>query len=305
MTRIFRAVLKLSTAGVVVAALVYGGLVATAWFRYGTVVPPRPDERDALLDTFMPVYEVVERHAIEVDAPASVTLGAARDADLEASPLVRAIIRTREIVLGAGPVDRRAPAGLIADMQAIGWGVLADVPDREVVAGAFTKPWEPNVTFHALPPDQFAAFAEPGYVKIAWTIRADPISATRSTFRTETRVVSTDDATRATFRRYWSVFSPGIVVIRWALLGPVKREAERRARMAARGDVSQPMSAETRAPLAYAAAVTSTPSPNISPPARHHRTFVTNAREAPTPNMASSASASDQPKRPSAVPGTK
>ena len=29
--------------------------------------------------------------------------------------------------------------------------------------------------------------------------------------------------------RYWSVFSPGIILIRWAVLTPVKREAERRA----------------------------------------------------------------------------
>jgi hypothetical protein len=36
-------------------------------------------------------------------------------------------------------------------------------------------------------------------------------------------------AARNRFRRYWSFLSPGIIVIRWALLGPVKREAERRA----------------------------------------------------------------------------
>jgi hypothetical protein len=112
----------------------------------------------------------------------------------------------------------------------LGWGVLADVPEREIVVGAVTKPWEANVTFRALPPDQFAAFDEPGYVKIAWTLRADPVTDTESVFRTETRAIATDAIARAKFRRYWALLSPGIIVIRWALLHPVRKEAERRAR---------------------------------------------------------------------------
>ena len=57
------------------------------------------------------------------------------------------------------------------------------------------------MTFRALPPDQFAAFNEPGYVKIAWTIRADAISETESVFRTETRAIATDPDARTRFRR--------------------------------------------------------------------------------------------------------
>ena len=83
-----------------------------------------------------------------------------------------------------------------------------------------------------MPPDQFATFDEPGYVKIAWTIRADPVNAKESIFRTDTRAFATDPSARSRFQRYWSLLSPGIIVIRWALLGPVKREAERRARQA-------------------------------------------------------------------------
>jgi hypothetical protein len=95
--------------------------------------------------------------------------------------------------------------------------------------GAVTRPWEANVTFRALPPDQFAAFTEAGYVKIAWTIRADPITATESLFWTETRAIATDPNARTRFRCYWSFLSPGIIVIRWALLGPVKKAAERQS----------------------------------------------------------------------------
>jgi hypothetical protein len=147
---------------------------------------------------------------------------------------VRAIFKTREIVLGAKPDDRPQPRGLLAATQWLGWGVLAEVTDREIVVGAVTQPWEPNVTFRALPASEFAAFAEPGFVKIAWTLRADPLDHEASIFRTETRASATDSTARAQFRRYWAFASPGIASIRWLSLRPLKRDAERRARAMSR-----------------------------------------------------------------------
>jgi hypothetical protein len=79
-----------------------------------------------------------------------------------------------------------------------------------------------------LSPDEFAGFDEPGYVKIAWTLRADPVGIDRSVFRTETRAIATDAVARKRFRRYWALVSPGIVLIRVALLPAVKAAAERR-----------------------------------------------------------------------------
>lgn len=214
--------------GLGLAGAVYGAYAVTAWRRYGRPAAPVPDESDPLLDSFMPVYEVVERHHIRVGAPAHVTLDAARETDLQGSWLSRAIFKAREVILGATPDRGRRPQGLLAEMQSLGWGVLAEVPGREVVAGAVTQPWQANVVFRAVPPGEFAGFNEPGFVKIAWTLRADPISDSLSVFRTETRVVATDPAARALFRHYWSWISPGIIVIRWALLRPVKMEAEHR-----------------------------------------------------------------------------
>jgi hypothetical protein len=225
-----RASAKWLAVGAGTVAAIYGTFVGITWFRFGNAAGPGPDERDALLDRFMPTYEIVERHHVRVAAPARLTLEVARGVDLQDSPVVRTIIRARELLLGATPGNDRRPRGLLAEVQSLGWGVLADIPEREVVVGAVTKPWKANVTFRALPAEQFAAFSDPGYVKIAWTIRAEPISDTESVFRTETRAMSTDSTARAKFRRYWSFLSPGIITIRWAVLGPVKKEAEYRAR---------------------------------------------------------------------------
>jgi hypothetical protein len=178
----------------------------------------------------MPQYEVLERHHIRVAAPAAFTFAAAREQDLFGLPLVRLIFKTREIVLGADAPERTQPRALLAAVRELGWGVLAERPDREIVMGAVTRPWEANVTFRALPPADFAAFREPGFVKIVWTLRADPITAQTSVFRTETRAVATDASARARFRRYWAFVSPGIWLIRRLSLDPLKREAERRFR---------------------------------------------------------------------------
>jgi hypothetical protein len=231
----------LATAGLIYGVIgVFGLGVALDWgllfaaTMLGVVQRATPTEcdRDELLDRFMPAYDVVERHHIRIAAPAAVTFAAAREQDLFRLPIVRAIIRARELLLGATGDDRPRPRGLLAATQALGWGILAEVPDREIVVGAVTRPWEPNVTFLALPPNEFAAFRQPGFVKIAWTLRADPLEAGTSIFRTETRAVATDSTARTRFRRYWTIVSPGIALIRLVSLRPLRRAAERCARTA-------------------------------------------------------------------------
>jgi len=232
MTSKLRSPARWVSAAVAGAAATYAGYVAITWWRYGNMHPALPTEQDALLDRFIPAYEIAERHHVHVDAPAEATLAVAREMDLLQSPLARTIFRARELMLGATPDTERRPTGLLPLVQSLGWGVLAEVPGREIVVGAVTKPWEANVTFRALPPEEFATFREPGYVKIVWTLRADPIGASASMFRTETRVTTTDSGSRARFRCYWSFLSPGILLIRRSTLAPLKREAERRVHQA-------------------------------------------------------------------------
>jgi hypothetical protein len=217
------AVLAAGTAGA------YGAYAVAAWYRYGRPPAAGPEDRDDLLDGFIPAAEVVDRHAIRVGAPAGLTLTAAREADPGASLLARAIFATRARLLGARADAPPPPGGLIAQLEAYGWGVLADVPG-EIVMGTVTRPWEADVVFRAVPPAAFAGFDEPGYVKIAFSLRTDPLGPGACRLRTETRVATTDARARRIFRRYWAAFSAGIHLIRPLLLGAARREAERRAR---------------------------------------------------------------------------
>jgi hypothetical protein len=79
-------------------------------------------------------------------------------------------------------------------------------------------------------PEAFAAFAEPDFVKIAWTLEAEPLGPALTRFRTETRVQATDEGARKKFNRCRRKFGIGIVLIRLLCVPALKKEAERQYR---------------------------------------------------------------------------
>jgi len=212
-----------------IAGGAYAAYAAATWLRYGRARRSPSGDDDSLLYLFMPICEVDERHETRVLAPANVTFAAACEADPGHSSIVRAIFKGRALALGSHPDAVARPRGIVALTKSLGWGVLAEIPGSEIVMGAVTQPWKADLVFRALEPAAFAAFDEPGYVKIAWTLRADGVSDSQSIARTETRVMTTDPIARAKFRRYWALFSPGVMLIRRILLRQTRREAERRA----------------------------------------------------------------------------
>ena len=195
---------------------------ALAWMQFRRASAPA--DSAAPLDRLMPIFEVAERHEVPVRAPPSVTFAAAQTLDLQQAPVVHAIFAGRQLLLASG--DTATAHLTLGELEAMGWARVAETP-REIVFGAITQPWQSNVTFRPLPPDEFAAFDQPGWVKIAWTLAVDSLAPGRSRFRTETRVVTTDAEARRRFRRYWAAFSPGIVLIRWQTVRLVRAQAER------------------------------------------------------------------------------
>lgn len=240
------------TAGIVVVAIVTAVLLG--WFGYALFtyngygsaqVSAMPD---AGLDHFMPLYEVAERNEVAVSAPWTNTYAAECRVSLQDSPVINAIFKARETILHASPDPDAAerPSAFLAQAMWLGWGVLAEDPGHEIIVGAVTQPWQPNVVFQSLPPDEFAAFHTPGYAKIVWTLDAEPTGPATSIARTETRVETTDPDSRAKFRRYWAAFSPGILLIRSQALGLVRDAAERDFR--AHGAASPATCATSEAP---------------------------------------------------------
>jgi hypothetical protein len=184
-----------------------------------------------LLDEALPEYDFRERHACHIDAPSERVDEAVRAVTIRDVPLARFLFALR-----AAPRRlRRKPSrfgevdvpllGLALD---VAFGPLGDERGDEVAIGMIGQPWKlaGGETRRFERPEEFAAFAEPGFVKAAMNFRFEAEGdGTRLT--TETRVRATDPAARRRFRRYWLVIRPGSGLTRRSWLRAAKHRAER------------------------------------------------------------------------------
>jgi hypothetical protein len=189
------------------------------------------------LDPFIPAFDIRERHSIVVRAPAETVFAAAAAFDFQSLGFIRAIIRARQFLLHSTRVERQ-PQPFLQEALKMGWGVLAQEPGACFVAGARCQPWLGDVVFTPVSPAEFAGYAEPNQVKIAWTLEVESLGPASSRLSTETRAVATDETARRRFRRYWRWARFGIVTIRLLMLPAIRRQAEREWRRTAECEVN-------------------------------------------------------------------
>jgi hypothetical protein len=171
----------------------------------------------SLLDDVLPEWDARERHEVAVDAPPERALAAARAVRLRDVPAVALLLRLR------GISRRPREETFLGAMLGAGFEVAAEEPGREVVLAAVGRPWR---LAEPLRRDaDVRTFAEPGWARMAMTVRAEP-----GRLVTETRVLATDDESRRRFRRYWRVVAPFSGLTRRLLLRAAKRAAERERR---------------------------------------------------------------------------
>jgi len=135
----------------------------------------------------------------------------------------------------------RPRARFDADESLLGWAVrfgftvlgeevLGEEVQRELVVGAIGQPWRlvGGRGMAVAGGDDFAAFDQAGYAKMAANFRLVPIAGGRAVrLSTETRVACTDAASARHFARYWWLIGPASGGIRRSWLAAIKRRAER------------------------------------------------------------------------------
>jgi hypothetical protein len=179
-----------------------------------------------LIDEFLPHYDVVEHHQIDVDAPVDRAYRAVKELDLARSPIVLALLFARglpHLFTGAVKPKRQLRLG---DIVESGFVVLGEEPDRELVLGIVGKFWQLSSGVLRIEPDEFTGFDTPGYAKAAWNLVVSARPGGGSRVETETRVVCTDDDARRQFSRYWWLIGRFSALIRRVMLGDIKRSAE-------------------------------------------------------------------------------
>ncbi len=184
-----------------------------------------------LIDKVLPAFDVGDDHRVHIAAEPARVYAAFPALDFTRSRVVRTLFAIRSLpsrLRGRTPESplKSGPQPILPSMLALGWRVLEEIPGRELVAGAVTRPWAPEVRFRGLAAPDFAAFAEPGFTKIAWNFAVRPAARGGTVASAQTRVLCMDATARRRFRRYWLVFGVGIRWIHRALLHLLKRELE-------------------------------------------------------------------------------
>ena len=180
------------------------------------------------LDRVIPTPALVEVDSIDLAIPYTRAWQLLRHGDLGASPIVHALfaIRTfpdRLAHKAAGDLTLRID-DLRSSTAHPGFQVLVDEPEHEVVVGAIGKVWHLEIPFvHAVDAQRFSAFAEPGFVKVAWAIRVSPLGEYASRVELEVRVDATDPDAWSKFRRYFTLIGPASRFIRRSLLASLAR----------------------------------------------------------------------------------
>lgn len=182
-------------------------------------------EMQAILDPFIPEYDIGERFERRVNAPPEIVMKTAYEFDMQSIWLIWLIVNARKLILG-GTREKRPGIGMVEETRKLGWGTLVEERGR-LICGAVCQPWFGDVKFTPVAAEKFRDYSEPDLVKIAWTLEASAIEPNVSIFAHEVRAVATDAEARRKFMRYWRWARFGIVAIRLLLLPAVRRQAER------------------------------------------------------------------------------
>ncbi len=181
------------------------------------------------LDDVLPEPDHVTRQSRWIAAPPRVVWEALHEVRLSGLPvtLVLSAVRFLPVLLAGGGRSHLHDRPFV---DALPVPLLSSEAPSALVFGGALQAW--RLTGGAQPPALDAAgvrgWSEPAWVKAAMDFRLTP-SGDGTDLSSETRVLSTDDATRRRFARYWRVVEPGSTAIRWEVLTAVDVRTRRLA----------------------------------------------------------------------------
>src|SRR5690349_6570462 len=170
------------------------------------------------LDRLLPRWDHREAHSIAVRAPRTRVLRAVEETRWRDVPVFHALMLAGSL----GTRRDKADEPFLASMTGGGFTELHR-DEAQLVIGAVVATAEPKGPARLPEPvaDAFAAFDRPGHYKVAFDFRVGEGRLT-----TETRVLSTDEAARRRFARYWMLIRLPSGVIRREWLHGIRRRAE-------------------------------------------------------------------------------
>ncbi len=182
-----------------------------------------------MIDSYLPAFDVHERHALAVAAPPGKIFAALHQMDFSRSPVIRALFALRGLPAIFRKQRQNQAAALGLNLQGLlksGFILLGEIPEREMVLGLIGKFWTATGCVQKINAQQFHDFNTPGFAKTVWNFSLTPISATQTLLATETRVLCLDETSRRRFRFYWTFVRPFSGWIRREALRCLRHHAE-------------------------------------------------------------------------------
>jgi hypothetical protein len=205
---------------------------------------PAAQGAELLIDVCLPGFDTTAREHLVVEADLATTWQALCDLDLMQvhTPLMDVALQVRLLpgVVARALGRQRPPEPEIPELKLRGegpglpgWLPLGEVPGREIAFGAVGRFWQPDIDWYdvaGMGPEDFAAFAEPGWGRIAASLSLRPYGRTRTLVSYEARTATPDPASARRFRSYWLLVRPFVGHILRAVLASLRDDAERATR---------------------------------------------------------------------------
>jgi hypothetical protein len=168
-----------------------------------------------LIDEILPEYDEREYHEIEISGERKGVYKALRSLDFSDSPIIRSLFLLRGI-----------RAASIEDLLKVGFVIIHEQPDKELVLGLVGKFWTFTGKIERVDASQYFQFSTRGYAKVAWNFAIDESGQGVVRLSTETRVKCTDGHSRRRFTLYWFLVGHFSRLIRKEILRCVKKSVE-------------------------------------------------------------------------------
>ncbi|HVF52600.1 MAG TPA: hypothetical protein VNC78_03230 [Actinomycetota bacterium] len=181
-----------------------------------------------LIDEVLPEPSHSERHETLVAGQRGEVYDALLHSNLAASPIVSVLVMARGTLWPLAARLKVGPPITVHSLEGMGFRILREDPQREIVLGLIGKFWTPTGALVRFDPDEFLDWNRPGHAVAAWNFSLEDASE-GTLLSTETRIRTTDETAARRFRAYWTLVRPFSGAIRSEMLRTIKKTAESRA----------------------------------------------------------------------------
>ena len=184
-----------------------------------------------LIDTFMPTCDVAIAEHVIVRRDPATTFRAVRELDFMSihTPVLDLAMWARGVPARlTGRAVEPPPRLVLSEGDALpGWVLLGETAGHEIAFGAVGKFWQSSIEWRDVEADEFAAFAEPGWGKIAADLSVVPYGERAALLTYECRTKTFDERPEQMFARYWKLIGPFVGHILRATVHTIRENAER------------------------------------------------------------------------------